>query len=82
MVQWIAQAVDLAQQVAPQSAGSGIGADGWKIISALCAFIGGLILWIKALIAKVDAVQDARIADLQANAALVREDLKDERKEE
>lgn len=79
MHQMIAQAVDLAQQQAPVS--GGIGADGWKIISGLCAFIGGLILWIKALIARVDAVQDARIAELQANVALVREDLKDERKD-
>lgn len=78
-VRFVAQLVEQAQQQAPPA--GGIGADGWKIISALSAFIGGLILWIKALIAKVDAVQDARIADLQANAALVREDLKDERKD-
>jgi hypothetical protein len=75
MIQFVAQAVDLAQQTAPSS--DGIGADGWKIISALCAFIAGLIVWIKALIAKIDAVQDLRISDLKDNAALVREDLKD-----
>jgi hypothetical protein len=70
---------DLAQQT-PSVSHGGIGPDGWKIISGLCAFIAGLIVWIKALITKVDAVQDARIQDLKDNAALVREDMKDDGK--
>jgi hypothetical protein len=73
-VQLVAQLVDQAQQQAPAG---GISADGWKVISVLCGAIGAMFLWVKALIAKIDAVQDARIADLKENATLVREDMKD-----
>jgi len=73
-VQLVAQLVDQAQQQAPPS--NGIGADGWKIISALCTFIGGLILWLRATIKEVNDAKDARIADLQHNLDVSREDNK------
>lgn len=69
-------AVDLAQQTTSSSQG-GIGPDGWKIITVLGGFIAGLIVWIKALIAKIDGLNDARIQDLKDNSALFREDIKD-----
>lgn len=59
-----------------QVASGGIGADGWKIISGLCGFIGMLIIWIKALQKAVDDAKDARIADLQHNLDVSREDKK------
>jgi len=78
MISTMVQAVaDLAQQTQSAS-GGGIGSDGWKIISALCAFIGGLILWIKALMKEVNDAKDARVADLKENVAYVREDAKDD----
>lgn len=61
---------------------SGFGPDGWKAISGLCAFIAGLIVWIRELNKEISKAKDERIADLQANAALVREDMKNDKKDD
>ncbi len=45
--------------------GSGIGPDGWKVISFLCTAIAAMFLWIKALLKTNDEKDAARIADLQ-----------------
>lgn len=75
MEELYAQAIGLAGQVAaPASPNGGISADGWKVISFLCAAIGAMFLWIKAKDKKIDDLQDARIADLKENAALLRDD--------
>lgn len=69
MVLTMAQVVvDVAQQT-QNASGGGIGSDGWKVISFLCAAIGGMYLWLK--------IKDKRIDDLQSeNVAYLKEQLK------
>ncbi len=64
MIEWIAQSVELAQQTAP-AGGGGIGGDGWKVISFLCAAVGGMFLWLKVKDKRIDELQEARVVDLK-----------------
>ncbi len=65
MMQWMAQAaMDLAQQTQSAS-GGGIGSDGWKVITFLCAAIGGMFLWLKLKDKRIEEIQDARVADIK-----------------
>lgn len=58
----LAQLAEQGQQVAPSG---GISADGWKVISFLCAAVGGMFLWLKLKDKRIDELQEARVADLK-----------------
>lgn len=57
----------LQEQAVPIVQGGGISADGWKVISFLCAAVAGMFLWLKAKDKQIDDLQKERIADLKEN---------------
>lgn len=62
----IAQAaVDIAQQTAQNAPSGGFSPDAWKVISFLCAAVGGMFLWLKIKDKRIDELQEARVADLK-----------------
>lgn len=58
----LAQILEQVQQQVPSS---GIGADGWKVISFLCAAVGGMFLWLKLKDKRIDDLQSEQVAYLK-----------------